>query len=211
MDALKEAVLHTVRITDREVTAFVHAELGRLLGQVGRFAEAGEEFDRAQVLLAAFPGSRYLSILNGHRALVHLYEGHPNLAVDCARNSLSVALDLGYEHDLIRARWVLGKSLILVAQESPSGIDTAEAEELLNAALVGCRESGLLYYEPEILLCLAQNELQNGRIARADAVMGCHGTRGPMWQSSFASGLAFISCVAMPALGVSDRSEARSR
>jgi tetratricopeptide (TPR) repeat protein len=133
-----------------------HRELGRLLACTGAFEEAGQELETALASFGELGAKESECVGWAYRALRALLmgrvrgeEGEAEDPLYAARRARELADVLGYEHNVIRAEWLLG------AAHRARG-ELAHAEPHLAEALRRCRRINMVDHEPIILLELAR-------------------------------------------------------
>jgi len=153
---LRRSIELCAEIEDKGREATSRYELGRLLAYEAKCEEADEE------LTSAFQAKQHHAQAQGiiwaYRALRALLMGDAGAALKAARRAHQIATSRQNEGDRIRAEWLLGWSLVVLACEGKSGQDKrlTGAETHLTEALTRCRRINLVEVEPDILVAWAR-------------------------------------------------------
>lgn len=153
-----ESVNLFVQTEDRFREKNVRIHYGMVLGVLGRYEEAMQQFD------AAHTGSTNQS----RRAQVCIMAGRIEEAIALANEARMSLRGATSQRDVLRADWIYAAAIISAAKGGERDIASwREAEELLHASLRTARVTGLQEYEVQILTALAEGELQQNQIDSA--------------------------------------------
>jgi len=151
-----------------EEAAVNRREFAWLLAYAGSPAEALREVRRALKYFRVCRGQGHECVAHAHCALVLSLARRPRSAQRHARRALALAHER-YERYGIRARWLLGDSLVALASQYSGRREEllTEAESCLGKALTRCRRINLVELEPDILLAWARWHRAKGDPDRA--------------------------------------------
>ncbi len=162
------------RIGDQNWKGISHRCLGRILTIQAQTDDAIEEFKKVELEYRDDPiFSHGRSILVSYKALSSLWLGEPRKALQLADIARDLAQSGQLRREEICATWIIGLSWVVLAElgEDHKQHCLTEAEIHLNRAIVECRRSHLVEFEPDILLSWARwHYLQNNFVrAHIDA------------------------------------------
>lgn len=169
-------------------SSVVHQAKGRLFAYEGDFSKASQELNISLKLInnLSAMGRRLHQtkcVYYAERAKLYLFRKMPEDALKLASQSLDFCLkpkkqeDESFEVDFIRAEWLIGVSLVNLANckldRKNEFLDQAKLH--LSEALIRCRNINLADLEPAILLAraqwyLANNDFQKARIIAEEAL-----------------------------------------
>ena len=139
--------------------AIAHEVLGRLLSYMGQFDEAASERKKSTDYCAQADNVQGICVDEADRALSKLQMRDPRVALDAALRSRELADETAmqrhpYEHDFVRAEWLIGASLVAFAEDEADRRDKhlTEADIHLTEALARCHQTDRVDHEPDILL-----------------------------------------------------------
>lgn len=139
-----------------------HRELGWGLAYKGQRENAEREFAQSEAYYQRTRSKEALSIIESYRAQNALLAGDPESALKAARLARFLAEesareDIPVERNFVRAEWLIGATLVAMAQGSRQrDINLNEGETHLTEALKRCRKINLVELEPDILLSWAR-------------------------------------------------------
>ena len=147
-----------------------HLEVSRILAYRGEFDEAAQELDVALNIFSKEKDIQGIGLTWAYRAIRAMLLKEARAAFEVARQAFEFwkkEAEEGYhiERDVIRAEWLLGIALVL------EGKDLDDAAAHLTDALIRCRRTNLVEFEPDILLAWAywHSARGNPQEARAQA------------------------------------------
>ena len=146
-----------------------HHQLGKLLSLQGDTAGSLSEFDLAMKYFRSEESSNpnisreWQGKLSANLALHALLIGDAQAALEAAQQARTLAEDIRFERDIIRAEWLLGAALVM------EGKDLNAAATHLTEALTRCRRINLVELEPDILLAWARWHRTRGNAQEAQA------------------------------------------
>ncbi len=165
-------------IKDEFLEAEGHMHLGRLFAYQGLFEQAEAELRNAQTVYDSYGVSEtnFVGVVRAYHAWTKLLEKDAISARDIGQQALEMALSesrsaYAGERDVIRAEWVIGAALVILAAEGRQDEIMREAEAHLTEALNRCHRISLVELEPDILLNWAHwhHAKGNSQLAREHA------------------------------------------
>jgi tetratricopeptide (TPR) repeat protein len=152
-----------------------HQELGLLDSYTGASEKGTEELRNALFFFRELENLQSESVVWQYFSIHDLLAGEPGFALLNAQRALSLTNraccggQLPVSHDLLRIRWLLGWSLVSLAQKQKDRKDEhlAMAEGHLKESLAGCHRTNLVELEPNVLLAWARWHCANGDTQRA--------------------------------------------
>jgi tetratricopeptide (TPR) repeat protein len=143
-----------------------HQYLGLLRAYQGLAKESAEQLASAESLLSASIMPALGSSVMAYRALCALLAGNLDVAAETADRAHDLARH-GDVRDEIRATWMHGRVLTMLADRSGSREGMEASAQALGRALGMCRSGTVVDYEADLLLALAHLSLVKGDAAGA--------------------------------------------
>jgi tetratricopeptide (TPR) repeat protein len=142
-----------------------HQYLALLRAYQGRRDESAEQLDLAQAAIADANVRLLGSGLQSYRALCDLLAGDLSTAGASVNQALALARQTGDVRDTIRASWLKGRVLTILAEEEDEhGSLTDAAGAAIEAALRECRQHEVVDYEADLLLARGHLHLVKGEL-----------------------------------------------
>ena len=166
-------------IGERTWEATGRMEKGLLLAYQGEFEESERELALARLEYDRIGPNRtnYVTVVRNCDVLRNVLGGKIEEALEGARKARKVADEVtkgygAYERDLVRCEWLLGLSMVRLAEKDvlKRKDNMQEAETHLGEALTRCRRIGLIELEPDILLAWARLRWENENPVEARAL-----------------------------------------